>query len=98
LGDAELAPTPMTFRRRLYPMEPSWHTWDGKRLVHLAPRDVRVTERGVVLLTGDGAQTRAVEMVEEAGQWKIDWVHAPLGGPPTSATTATIAPATRPSK
>jgi hypothetical protein len=94
LRDVELATIPLFFHKRLYPAVPSWHTWDGKRFVQLAPREVRVNAQGLVLLAADAdGRLRAVEMVLDKDEWKIDWVHAPLGG-----IVPTTAPATRPAR
>ena len=72
----EQMPIPLYFRQRLYPKEPTKHAWGGKQLVQFKPIDVRATDRGLILLAADKDTVRAVEMIEEDGEWKIDWVHA----------------------
>jgi hypothetical protein len=78
--EAEQAPVREWFRKRVYSAKPDWHTWDAASVLQFQPRDVRraAAGTGLVLMVNDGDRARPIELVQENGQWRIDWIHKPM--------------------
>jgi hypothetical protein len=77
--DAEQAPTGRSFQKRLCAKDQAGHAWNLQAFLAFKPGDVRTSERGVVLFASSAnGERRAVEMVDDNGSWKIDWIHAPM--------------------